>query len=130
MLCIGVLGRQVLFPDAELTCLSAGSGFLCLLAASLPPCSPLWQINEILAWKDYPKAQEHQSQTGLQTLHIICFLETVLGEDVSHIITVFCGPAQLSSVCSRIVQLCLWAKELLVFILAAPLGTICKKSLD
>lgn len=27
LLCVGVLGRQALFPDAELTCLSEGFGF-------------------------------------------------------------------------------------------------------
>lgn len=122
LLCVGVLGRQALFPDAELTCLSEGFGFFffCLLAASLPPCSLLWHINEILARKDHPKAQEHQPQAGSQTLHKIGSLETVLVEDVNHTITLYCGPAQLSSVCSRIVQLCLWAKRFLVFISAAP----------
>lgn len=65
------------------------------------------------------KAQEHQPQAGSQTLLKIGSLETVLLEDVNHTISLYCGPAQLSSICSRIVQLCLWAKGFLVFISAA-----------
>ena len=92
---------------------------LYLFVASLPPCLPLGQGNQIWAWKSYPKAHKYQPQTDWWALKKYPFFGGSFGGTCQSQKYPFCGSAQLSSICSDVFQPHWWAKCFLVFILAA-----------
>lgn len=92
---------------------------LCLPVLSLPPCSPLCQINQIWTWKYLPKGPETPSSDRLADSEHNLFFGGSFGGRCQSQNHPYCGLAQLSSICSGVFQPCWWAECFLAFISAA-----------